>query len=44
MLIDPSRTVLYKAAEEDYRERPSFDAVFKAVSTAVEQVDGTAPE
>lgn len=44
MLIDPSRTVLYKAAEEDYRERPSFDAVFQAVSAAVEKVDGTVPE
>ena len=44
VLIDPSRTVLYKAAEEDYRERPSFDAVFEAVSTAVEKVGGTAPE
>ena len=36
MLIDPSRTLLYKAALEDYRKRPAFDAVFDAVSAAVE--------
>ena len=35
MLIDASRTVLYKAAMEDYRERPPFDALFDAVRTAV---------
>ena len=36
MLIDASRTILYKAAIEDYRERPPFDEVFDAVSAAVE--------
>ena len=35
MLIDPARTILYKAAEEDYRQRPSFDTVFDAVHDAV---------
>ena len=32
MLIDPSRTILYKAAIEDYRLRPSFETGFEAVS------------
>lgn len=44
MLIDPSRTVLYKAAIEDYRSRPSFDTVFDAVSAAVEETTGGAVE
>ena len=35
MLIDPSRTIRYKAAMEDYRSRPSFEAVFDAVSAAI---------
>jgi peroxiredoxin len=41
MLIDPSGTILYKVAEEDYRERPAFDAVFDAVREAVSD-NGTA--
>lgn len=36
VLIDTSRTILYKAAIEDYRERPRFDEVFDAVSAAVD--------
>ena len=34
MLIDTSRTVLYKAAVEDYRARPPFAELFDAVRTA----------
>lgn len=34
MLIDPSRTILYKAAIEDYRSRPSLEVVYEAVSAA----------
>ena len=40
MLIGPSRTILYKAAEEDYRQRPAFDAVFAAVAEALGATDG----
>ncbi|MDE0226961.1 MAG: redoxin domain-containing protein [Gammaproteobacteria bacterium] len=36
MLVDPSRAILYKAAMEDYRKRPSFESVFDAVSGAVQ--------
>ena len=42
MLIDPSRSLLYKAAEEDYRVRPPFDTVFDAVRSAVGTDGGTA--
>ena len=34
MLIDASRTVLYKAALENYRARPPFAELFDAVRTA----------
>ncbi len=44
MLIDASRTVLYKAAMENYRVRPPFDAVFDAVSAAVRETSGAALE
>ena len=44
MLIDASRTVLYKAALENYRVRPPFDALFDAVSAAVRETSGTALE
>ena len=39
MLIDTSRTVLYKAALEDYRARPPFDALFLAVSALVAETE-----
>ena len=44
MLIDASRTVLYKAALENYRVRPPFDALFDAVSAAVRETSGAALE
>lgn len=44
MLIDSSRTILYKAAEEDYRERPSFESVFEAVRAAVSKTGTNAVE
>ena len=39
MLIDASRTILYKAAVEDYRARPPFDALFLAVSALVAETE-----
>ncbi len=42
MLIDPSRAILYKAAMEDYRKRPAFDAVFEGVSGAVQETGADA--
>ena len=44
MLIDPSGSVLYKAAEEDYRVRPSLEGVFEAVGAAVGATGDTATE
>lgn len=44
MLIDPSRTILYKAAMEDYRQRPPFDQVFDAVRAATGESADTAGE
>ena len=45
MLIDSSRTVLYKAAEENYRARPLFEDLFAAVSEVVgEAGSGSAEE
>ena len=44
VLIDPSRTILHKAAIEDYRSRPSFEAVFDAVSAAAGETADTAVE
>ena len=42
MLIDSSRTILYKAAMENYQVRPPFAELFDAVSAAVEET-GAAP-
>ena len=44
LLIDPSRTVLYKAAEENYRVRPPFEGVLEAASAAVGATGSTAAE
>ena len=44
LLIDTSRAILYKAAMEDYRERPPFDQLFDAVSSALEEPGGAAGE
>ena len=44
MLIDPSQAVLYKTAEENYQERPSFDAVFVAARDAVSETGNDAAE
>ncbi len=44
MLIDASRTVLYKAAMENYQVRPPFVALFDAVSAAVRDTSGAALE
>lgn len=44
VLIDASGTVLYKAAEEDYRQRPDFDAVFDATREAVSETGSDAAE
>ena len=43
MLINPSGTILYKAAEEDYRVRPSFEGVFEAVGAALGASGDRAP-